>query len=1094
MATGHSVGTVFVELDLDPSRYMKGQQTLLKEAQNGADRLEKNFKNLQIKSDASYDLMRAQAVKSLEAIKNSSQSTANDIIRAEKAKADQLTRINEQQYGKQIGFMEKMKGGWVDLAAKVYLVRQAFGVAEWLASPFIMGLKAVDEYNQSVASLAAMVTTFGERQAGMSFADQWVDALAYSKAMIPILENIAAKTLLSGQETTALANAFARSGVFLDANNAKQVESFTRISNALPLMTQGQEIMRQINTEIRGLMTGASAATNMMLTTLKAIDPEIEKHLDTWRKEGTVLEHVGELLSGFGPATALLENNWQAVKTNIETIAMQSMRAMMGGSYTFLIDKAKELGKAMEGVGLLFNLGAQNELENKRNALLKEVENQQKLVNYLKNTPAGRISAGPTGVSETEADLERLKRELLDFSAKMNSKQYPTPPKAKDPGKTEEELEKERKAAEKALKAIEKADQEHYRLTIQQMEYQQDQQDKLDEENYKEAIKDRDALIKIQEDLKKEDEKLLADKTEAYKTMYKDLSKYGYDSYDAEIKLLDERAKKYAETTGDWALSMEWLRAMEEQTNDKRILESGTYFEGVSVGLRDLERDYGKWAGNTARLGAETMSDLHSSFSNIFYDGMRGKMNSLSDYWNTFTENLKAKFFKIVADIAAQKIIMGFKSAWAGEPWGKGTIESMLGIDVPFLSFAGGGTVPGAWNGRGGFAGDSVPAMLTPGEYVVRREVAQDPMAGQLIRALNQDMGARGAVAPGANIPGLTGLAGLYEGGEVGHYGFFSKIFSPITKILSPITKFFESTLGKVLGGAGMLAVGALFPPFIPAMLAGAALGGGMSALTGGDILSGAIMGGLGSAAGQAVFGPSSTVVKIGDQWKVVPTDQVVNIGNGRAIVSSRLGDVMATLPASNLEAAWGLTSQTVYSAAAGAYQTIATLPQAMAEFASSTAKFLDWKNLSNLPGAAWDTIKNFDTYSYISDRLPSMLKNFTLGLAGMTGGGMLDGSAISGAMGIGQGGTFAAANGTGPQGLPYTGYFYGHQGEIVKTRSESDRERSGFGGDLVIHVYNQLDGKVVDHFEKRIKVGAETVIINRNARNMSSSTQRVYS
>ena len=28
----HSVGTIFVELDLDPSRYMKGQQKLLKSA------------------------------------------------------------------------------------------------------------------------------------------------------------------------------------------------------------------------------------------------------------------------------------------------------------------------------------------------------------------------------------------------------------------------------------------------------------------------------------------------------------------------------------------------------------------------------------------------------------------------------------------------------------------------------------------------------------------------------------------------------------------------------------------------------------------------------------------------------------------------------------------------------------------------------------------------------------------------------------------------------------------------------------------------------------------------------------------------------
>lgn len=38
-------------------------------------------------------------------------------------------------------------------------------------------------------------------------------------------------------------------------------------------------------------------------------------------------------------------------------------------------------------------------------------------------------------------------------------------------------------------------------------------------------------------------------------------------------------------------------------------------------------------------------------------------------------------------------------------------------------------------------------------------------------------------------------------------------------------------------------------------------------------------------------------------------------------------------------------------------------------------------------------------------------------------------------------------ASGTGAAGLPYTGLFYGHKGEIVKNPSESDAERGGRGG-----------------------------------------------
>lgn len=203
---------------------------------------------------------------------------------------------------------------------------------------FRRGFNAVESYNQSVASLGAMVMTFAKKQPGESQAEQWEKAYQYSSSMVPVLENLAAKTLLSGQETTALAEAFARSGVFLDANNAKQMESFTRISNALPLMTKGQQIMMQINQEIRGLMSGVGIQNSMLLQTMKAIDPEIKKHLATWRAEGTILEHIGDLLSGFGPATKLLENQWQTVKSTLETTVTQILRGLFRPAYEKIIE------------------------------------------------------------------------------------------------------------------------------------------------------------------------------------------------------------------------------------------------------------------------------------------------------------------------------------------------------------------------------------------------------------------------------------------------------------------------------------------------------------------------------------------------------------------------------------------------------------------------------------------------------------------------------------------------------------------------------------------------------------------------------------
>ena len=221
-------------------------------------------------------------------------------------------------------------------------------VKDLIVGTFTKGFEAVDSFSKSIATMAAMVVTFAERAEGVTIAEQWEKSLRYSTALVPILENIAAKTLLSGQETTALANAFARSGVFLDASNAKQIESFTRISNALPMMTEGQDIMRQINTEVRSVMTGANEQSSMFLITLKAIDPQIEAHLKTWRAEGTVLEHIGDLLTGFGPATALYEIQWQAVKSTIDTTVTQVLRGGMQVTYAEIINNVQSLNTFLQ--------------------------------------------------------------------------------------------------------------------------------------------------------------------------------------------------------------------------------------------------------------------------------------------------------------------------------------------------------------------------------------------------------------------------------------------------------------------------------------------------------------------------------------------------------------------------------------------------------------------------------------------------------------------------------------------------------------------------------------------------------------------------
>jgi len=113
------VGTIFVELDLDPSRYTRGQQRLYRDATSTSLKIEENFRKLGIKSSAEFDLMRQKIANAYEMIKSSAQATANDILRAERARAEQIQKINEQQFGHHKSLLDGLKSHYLAVTAGI---------------------------------------------------------------------------------------------------------------------------------------------------------------------------------------------------------------------------------------------------------------------------------------------------------------------------------------------------------------------------------------------------------------------------------------------------------------------------------------------------------------------------------------------------------------------------------------------------------------------------------------------------------------------------------------------------------------------------------------------------------------------------------------------------------------------------------------------------------------------------------------------------------------------------------------------------------------------------------------------------------------
>ena len=122
---GKPIGTCFVELDLDASKFSKKQREIYNDATNTALGVEKSWRIIGQQSDVMYDVMRQRIARAYDQIKNSATSTQQEIVRAEQAAKDKIKHIDEQQYGHQVGLIEKIKANWLGMTAAI--------VAAWMA-------------------------------------------------------------------------------------------------------------------------------------------------------------------------------------------------------------------------------------------------------------------------------------------------------------------------------------------------------------------------------------------------------------------------------------------------------------------------------------------------------------------------------------------------------------------------------------------------------------------------------------------------------------------------------------------------------------------------------------------------------------------------------------------------------------------------------------------------------------------------------------------------------------------------------------------------------------------------------------------------
>jgi len=136
---GGSIGSIFVELDLDSTAYTRKQKEIVAGANAASLDIEKNWKTIGATSDVMYTAMKQNITNAYDAIKNKASSSSDEIRRAHEAADAKITSINTAQFGAQTTMLDKLKANWI---AATVAIAAAMAVLSTAKEYMELGAKA----------------------------------------------------------------------------------------------------------------------------------------------------------------------------------------------------------------------------------------------------------------------------------------------------------------------------------------------------------------------------------------------------------------------------------------------------------------------------------------------------------------------------------------------------------------------------------------------------------------------------------------------------------------------------------------------------------------------------------------------------------------------------------------------------------------------------------------------------------------------------------------------------------------------------------------------------------------------------------------
>lgn len=306
-----------------------------------------NYATLGIKSAADVKQRIADVQLAATAQQSIVGKSSDDWVRIERAKNTKLKELNKEMTGDHEMSMASMTRALLRFYAAYYVVSSAVRVA----ADFIMsGIRAIDDMKVSVTAVAAQITTMQGTTGDV--AENYRKNVQYAEALIPVLMQIDANSFANLSQIQKMNMAMTNQGVILDVNNQKQIESFTALTNAVALFTQGQDKEKQASQEIRSLMSGQVRAGDMVSMQMDALIRKqgdykggLKELVAEGKKHGDTLERMKPYLIGIVAASGDIQKTWMAVGSSLETSWNILQRGLFKDTYKELVESGMEATK-----------------------------------------------------------------------------------------------------------------------------------------------------------------------------------------------------------------------------------------------------------------------------------------------------------------------------------------------------------------------------------------------------------------------------------------------------------------------------------------------------------------------------------------------------------------------------------------------------------------------------------------------------------------------------------------------------------------------------------------------------------------------------